>query len=630
MHKTTWIFCLLLSLGSFCQTKIPSKVIEVTLYNQGALVTRELNCDLKKGENSFVIRGISPEIDKNSIQIKTFDQNALVTGYNHQSSVFSDEESNDKIIEIGKKTNVISAQKKKLEIEVTLLDRQEKLLLENQKVGGTYSGMKPEDLIKTFDYFENRMKAILNQQFKIRSSMDSLDSIIKIYNKEINEIQQSGDNKLSEIIFSLKSEKELSKSKIWVTYFVKNAGWQPTYDFIASELNQPLRILYKSKIFQYSGEDWQDINLTLSNSLPLKNSTAPEILPWYWGNPNDYTQYFDSPIMTATDNEVWGKVLDKDGQPIPGVSILLTGTSFGVSTDVNGNYRLTIPSDRKGRNNELIFSFIGYETEKRKVISNPLNVTLKEDMKSLQEVVVTGYSTSEKRNATVAVSVLQGRAAGINVTKSEETITLINEKEKPISVDFTFQEKVTLLSDGKDKVLDMKELSIVADYQYISVPKVDEAVFLKANIMDYEKFNFLDGEANVFFEGTLVGKTKLQAKSSDTLTISLGRDPSIKIERKQVKSFTKKQTLGSNRNDEFEYEINIKNTKSQELKLIVIDQFPISGNKDIEVSSRKISEGVYDEKDGKITFSIIMKPLSEKKLNLSYAVKYPKNFRVQN
>lgn len=61
--------------------------------------------------------------------------------------------------------------------------------------------------------------------------------------------------------------------------------------------------------------------------------------------------------------------------------------------------------------------------------------------------------------------------------KSEEITTLIEEKEKPISVDFTFQEKVTLLSDGKDKTLDMKELSIPVDYQYVSVPKVDEAVF---------------------------------------------------------------------------------------------------------------------------------------------------------
>ncbi|MBK6976195.1 MAG: DUF4140 domain-containing protein [Cytophagaceae bacterium] len=206
MKKTTFFAFLFLSFASLAQTKISSIVKEVTIYNSGAQVTREVTVDLKKDENNLVIKGISPEIDINSIRIKTFDEKALVTGFNHQSSVFSDEESNDKIIEIGKKSENITFQKRKFEIEKTLLERQEKLLLENQKVGGASVGMKSEDLIKTFDYFETKMKKILNQQYQIKTSIDSLDKVIKEYNKEINAIQQAGENKFSEIIFTIKSE----------------------------------------------------------------------------------------------------------------------------------------------------------------------------------------------------------------------------------------------------------------------------------------------------------------------------------------------------------------------------------------------------------------------------------------
>jgi hypothetical protein len=629
MKNTTFFVFLLLSFASLAQTKVSSIVKEVTIYNSGAQVTREVTVDLKKDENNFVIKGISPEIDINSIRIKTFDEKALVTGFNHQSSVFSDEESNDKIIEIGKKSENITSQKRKLEIEKTLLERQEKLLLENQKVGGASVGMKSEDLIKTFDYFETKMKKILNQQYQIKTSIDSLDKVIKEYNKEINAIQQAGENKFSEIVFTIKSENYLPKSKVIISYFVKNAGWLPNYDFIATELNKPLKVVYKSKIYQYSGEDWKDVKLTLSNSLPQKNSTAPEILPWYWGQPNDYSTYFENLVTVAKDGEVWGKVKDKEGVGIPGVTISLKGTSFGVATDQNGNFRMAIPPDRIGKTNELIFSFIGFISESRIAGNNPINVILKEDSQHLDEVVVVGYAPQKRNNAVAAVSVFSGKAAGLSV-KSEEITTLIEEKEKPISVDFTFQEKVTLLSDGKDKTLDMKELSIPVDYQYVSVPKVDEAVFLKANILDYEKFNFIEGEVNLYFEGTFVGKTKLLNQNSDTLSISMGRDPSLKIERKQVKTFSKKQTFGSNRQDDFTYEITLKNSKNQEVKVLVIDQFPISGNKEIDVLAKKLSEGGFDEKDGKIKFDLLLKPLTDKKLTFSYSVKYPKGFVVKN
>ena len=63
---------------------------------------------------------------------------------------------------------------------------------------------------------------------------------------------------------------------------------------------------------------------------------------------------------------------------------------------------------------------------------------------------------------------------------------------------------------------------------------------------------------------------------------------------------------------------------------MVIDQFPISGNKEIDVLAKKLSEGGFDEKDGKIKFDLLLKPLTDKKLTFSYSVKYPKGFVVKN
>ena len=96
----------------------------------------------------------------------------------------------------------------------------------------------------------------------------------------------------------------------------------------------------------------------------------------------------------AQDLTVSGKVTDKSGEPLIGVYVLLQGTTSGTSTDVDGNYTLTVPSDAT-----LMYSLIGYRVAQVPVQGRAvLNVVLEEDAVMLDDVVVTamGLSKSEK------------------------------------------------------------------------------------------------------------------------------------------------------------------------------------------------------------------------------------------
>lgn len=136
-------------------------------------------------------------------------------------------------------------------------------------------------------------------------------------------------------------------------------------------------------------------------------------------------------LMSFAQNiELKGKVADPNGDPLPGVSIVLENTTKGASTDFDGNF--TFPNIKIG--DRLTFSFIGFIT-KTITISNSdfLNITLEEDTQSLDEVVVVGYGTQRKKEITGAVAVvgtetiedlkptrveqvLQGQVSGINIT----------------------------------------------------------------------------------------------------------------------------------------------------------------------------------------------------------------------
>ncbi|MCC9134821.1 SusC/RagA family TonB-linked outer membrane protein [Pontibacter silvestris] len=129
---------------------------------------------------------------------------------------------------------------------------------------------------------------------------------------------------------------------------------------------------------------------------------------------------------------VKGKVTDANGQSLPGVTVVLKGTSIAAPTDFDGNYMLNLPNG----NGTLIFSFIGYQGQEVPVNNRTtINVSLADDAKALDEVVVVGYATQEKKDLTGSVaivdvaemtkqpaaqvsSMLQGRAAGVTVLGS--------------------------------------------------------------------------------------------------------------------------------------------------------------------------------------------------------------------
>ena len=106
------------------------------------------------------------------------------------------------------------------------------------------------------------------------------------------------------------------------------------------------------------------------------------------------------PVVAQILKNIKGKVTDESGEPLIGVNISVDGSSTGTITDFDGNFTLTVSG------NELQISYIGYLPQVVKVQSGvtSYNVTLKEDTKTLDEVVVIGYGTQKKVNLTGAVA----------------------------------------------------------------------------------------------------------------------------------------------------------------------------------------------------------------------------------
>lgn len=112
------------------------------------------------------------------------------------------------------------------------------------------------------------------------------------------------------------------------------------------------------------------------------------------------------PVVGAYfDVTVRGTVTDASGEPIPGVTVSIPGTGLGTATDLDGNYSLTVPEG-----SSLVFSFIGFQSQTIEVNNQTeINVTMVEDVASLDEVVVVGYGSVNRENLTSSVSSLNER-----------------------------------------------------------------------------------------------------------------------------------------------------------------------------------------------------------------------------
>jgi uncharacterized protein (TIGR02231 family) len=237
-----------------------------------------------------------------------------------------------------------------------------------------------------------------------------------------------------------------------------------------------------------------------------------------------------------------------------------------------------------------------------------------------------GYS--DDVNSDVS-SKLRGKASGVNIQESEE----VESKEIPIlkvenqtSVDFAIDQPYTVISNNQSFSVDMVRYDLPAEYQYYSVPKIQNEAFLLANITNWQQYHLLEGEANIFFENTFVGKTILDARyASDTLEISLGIDKNVQVKREKTSDYSSKKFVGTKKEELREYRISVRNNKADKIKMLVLDQVPVSRIDEIKVELLEKSKAKINDKSGKISWSLELDPSEEINLDLKYSVKYPKN-----
>lgn len=618
----------LLFLQANAQNKknVESKIDKVTVFLEGAQTQRSAKVSLTPGKYELVFSSISPSIDAQSIQVKAEGQ-VTVLSVIHQQNFMKEQQKQEEIKELETQKESLL---EKIALQRNILNvfkQEEALLVKNQQIGGANTGLKAVDLKEAADFQRNRLTEVYQKQMETDRQIRKQETELAKLNKQLNELNQKADISTSEIHVTVNA-KETTNSLFTLTYLVRKSGWYPTYDIRVKDISSPINLQYKANVFQQSGEDWKDVKLYLSTGNPNESGTKPVVNPWFlkYYYPNALSNQLQGRVagvsISTTNGVISGRITDSRGNPVPGASITVKGARTGTAADANGNFFINAGAGSP----VLVVSAVGMKTSEITPTSANLNISLREAASSLGEVVVVGYSSGSGYNNWDNSPV---NSANIRKRK-EQTALTTSTLYQPTSTVYEIDDPYTILNDGKTYTVEIHGYEVKAQFEYYAAPKYETDAFLTARIADWQELNLLPGEANLFFEGTFLGKSTLDVTNAgDTLNLSLGRDKGVVVKRTLLKEYSSRKFMGSNKTDTRQYEIVIRNNKQQPISITIDDQFPITTMKEIEIQDRKYDGAKLDDDTQKLTWQLTIDPKKENKIGFRYEVKYPRDKVLQ-
>ena len=284
IHKLLFTIALLTSFNLLLaqETKtVDAKIDEVTVFLNGAEIKRKATVSVDKGTNELKFVDLSPYIQPNSIQVKANNKALTIVSVNHEINYLE-----KKNIAKSPKVQAINDSIENLEFKLQIRQSYERvyneeksLLLTNKKMGGANTGVDIEDLMDAADFYRERLANIETKLLDIKRNKKELNAAIARLKKQrslyYNTVKNTG-----EITVNLTASQRAS-AKIELTFVVNHAGWVPFYDIRSNNLEEPVDLTYKGKVYQKTGNDWNNVKVRLSTGNPSNDNTQPQFSKWY-------------------------------------------------------------------------------------------------------------------------------------------------------------------------------------------------------------------------------------------------------------------------------------------------------------------------------------------------------------
>lgn len=574
---------------------IKAQLDEATVFFQGAELTHSATANLIRGENEIWIEGLSPNIDKNSLKIKT-SNGAVISSFEYSVDyLFRGKTENEATKKIQDSIDIYKQKLSLLETDIKVNAELSDILKKStdKNTAGLEKGIGIEELIKTMDYYKKKSTELQNTQRNNQLAQAELQKSIAKLEAQLRQ-ESTKNNKTSGILKLTLSSPTTVAANFTINYYTVSASWTPSYDINVISTDKPIKIVSKAKVRQITGLDWSKVKLSLSSGTPSNGKVAPLFSVWF------LQQAYALGSGSANRSSLQGMMMQNS-------------YSYNDAMPAGIALERSVPASSSKDSKAPLYIVDGTPVEMDYFNSiDPSMIKNNTYMDSNDAIKAYG---SEASGGAYIISLKSGMDDYVSVADNDLNMTF--------NIDLPY----SIPGNGKEQSIELTTKEINAEYKYYCAPKLDIETYLLAEISDWQKLNLLSGKANITYDGTYVGESFINANSTQSkLSLTLGTDKRVAVKREKMNDYSSTKFLGSDVKQLFTYKITVKNNQNKAIKMVLKDQYPRSQAKGIDVELLKETTPwtANVEELGVITWEENINSGDNKVYYISYSVKYPK------
>lgn len=569
-------------------------VSNVTLYRNQARVTRTLVLDGKQGEVEIVVSELPENIvadslfaeGENEIEVRAVQFRTRAVGQSPRKEVreLQDKiQANQKAIELNQK--LAGLLKKKTEY----LDKMENFVAPTASAELSKGVLDAEALEKVTVFNFQKREEIVAKEIEFSTQLLDLQSQGRLLNRQLAEITNNGSKTVREAILFIRKNDE-SKSTLQLSYLVNSCGWSPSYTVRAADEQAFAKLEYNGLIQQLTGENWNNVELTLSTATPAVSSFGPGLAPFSVGLVAGATrqvaiqQQKDDPFLNANRGS---------GAPYP----------------------------------QNISQLKNMQSEKQQAQQALYNSS------SIRDNIGNSWGLNRTVNALSCLALGGGSGAGDQFNSAS-----LDGQEPCLS--YQLPNKVTLTSRQSQQMVRIIQSELPGEFYHVATPVLTEYVYREAELNNNGDADFLAGPINVYLNNRFVGRGEIPTVArGQSFVIGFGADSQLRTRREMVEKSN--NINGGNREVTVDYRLVVENYKDTAVKVRIADRLPKPVKKrDIRITMLKpkqplSTDAVYARMDRPLGIlrwdaEIPARAIGDKvhEIEYSYSMEFDRKFQV--
>lgn len=268
--------CLFLALAADPVT-VPSRIADVTVYPSTALVHRVADVP---GPGSYVLRGLPPGLDADSIRVRS-DRGAVVSvEVKHRIQEFAPSERVEalraRLTVAEREVRVAEDRLGAVKVLVQHLDSLMKVEAERSRDDTRAGKSSPESWEQGFSFYAKKLGELQSERRDGERDLEAKQIEVQKIQTELGRLSSAGGQPVNDVVVDLEGQ---GAAKLDVEYLVHGTGWQPMYEMRATSDLAKVGLTYRARVYQSTGEDWNDVSLALSTAQPQRGAQGPEPMP---------------------------------------------------------------------------------------------------------------------------------------------------------------------------------------------------------------------------------------------------------------------------------------------------------------------------------------------------------------